>query len=88
VLINIYVAPSLTRRRFDLKLGLQVKWVNSGWFCYVSFDFTLEKCFCKKLFFLICFFIIFRLFWYDDVKNKFKKKYYFNAFLNEKYFKK
>ena len=35
------------------------------------------------------FFLCFKLFWYVDIKNIFLKikKYYFNIFLNKKYFK-
>ena len=64
----------------------------------VSFDeaknllFFATKAFLKKIDFLFYFFftLIFfvRLFWCVDIKNKIKKKYYFDIFLNKKYFEK
>ena len=59
----------------------------------VSIGFCILKVFLKKLNFIYFSLLkinIFKLFWCPNIKNNFLKikKYYFNIFLNKKYFKK
>jgi hypothetical protein len=79
---------------FSYHARMEASWEKNGIqtfiFQFVIYGFFL-KCFWKKNYFFICFkllfFNIFRLFWYVNIKNNFlKNKYYFNIFLNKKYF--
>ena len=73
----------------DLFTFVSVAKLQAFWY-KIPLVFAVELYFLKKIifFFKLIFFMLFRLFWYTDIKNNFFLNiYYFNIFSNKKQFK-